>query len=438
MLGDTIVARATAAGSSERAVIRISGPRARAVAALVFAPELSPRRAVVDGHVTVRGRAVAAFALVMVAPRSFTGEDTVELHVPGSALLVQLLLDAMLHDGNANGVRAALPGEFTARAVQNGRLDAAATEGLLMLLHAHDRRAAEQAVVWLAGDAGTAVARLRARLQDALALLEVGLDFSDGDTGEVPAAIWRSQLEDVHHELAALLGGLPAAAPGGELLLHGRANAGKSSLANALAGRTMALVDDHAGTTRDLLRVELPDGGVLWDAPGDLDAPDAVDAAALALRQQLGGGAGGLVLVLDANAPDVPASASTMALPRAAIVWTKCDLHAPPPLPAVIAARAEGVPVFATSAITGTGLTELRAWLATNARAGVVDAGGPLRLALGAAAIAVEHALATVAAGPEVVAVEVQAALAALDGLAGSHSPEQLLDRIYARFCLGK
>ncbi|MGB3967266.1 MAG: tRNA uridine-5-carboxymethylaminomethyl(34) synthesis GTPase MnmE, partial [Planctomycetota bacterium] len=142
MLGDTIVALASAPGPSERAVIKISGPRARAVAATVFAPAVPAVRGVVEGHVTVRGQPVAAFALSMVAPASFTGEDTVELHVPGGALLVQCLLDAMRYDGEARGVRLALPGEFTARAVQNGKLTPASVEGLLLLLHAADRRAA--------------------------------------------------------------------------------------------------------------------------------------------------------------------------------------------------------------------------------------------------------------------------------------------------------
>ena len=437
MLGDTIVARASAAGSSERAVVRISGPRARAVAAAVFTPALPNVRAALPGTVRVRGRDVAALALVMVAGHSFTGEDVVELHVPGSPLLVQHLLAALLAAGAAHGVRAALPGEFTARAAQHGRLGAAEIEGLLLLLHAADQRAVAAAMQWLRGGGGVEVAAVRAATQDVLALLEAGLDFDDGEAGAVPDAAWREPLPPLAARVDALVTALPAAAPGGEVLLLGRANSGKSSLCNALAGRDAVLVAGVPGTTRDLVRVALPGGGALWDAPGDLDGDGAADRDALALRDRLGGGAAAIAIVLDASAPVVPPAATGSVLPCAALVWTKADLAAPPPVPpSLLPFTAAGVPVFATSARTGEGLEPLRAHLARTADAGTVDAGGPLRHALAAAHAALLRAHA--APAPELAAVELQAALRALDGIAGGHSPEALLDRIYARFCLGK
>ncbi|MBL8733739.1 MAG: 50S ribosome-binding GTPase, partial [Planctomycetes bacterium] len=289
MIGDTIVAQASAAGSSERAVLRLSGPQALAAAALVFEGDLPRVRAQVDGRVRTAAGSVQALALVMRGPASFTGEDTVELHLPGSPLLLQLVLETLLRDGAARGVRLALPGEFTARAVRHGRLDLAQAEGLLLLLHAADQHEAAAAVQWLRGGISQGVAAARGRLQDALALLEVGLDFSDGDTGEVPRAVWSEPFTTVEAQLAGWLSALPAAAVGGEVLLLGRANAGKSSLANALAGRDVALVDASPGTTRDLLRIEVAPGVALWDAPGDMVAPGAADAAALALRDRLTG-----------------------------------------------------------------------------------------------------------------------------------------------------
>jgi tRNA modification GTPase len=306
-----------------------------------------------------------------------------------------------------------------------------------MLLHGHDARDLAHAVSWLRGGASAAVAAVRAQLQDTLALLEAGLDFDDGETGAVPVSLWRATLPAIGREVAALLATVPAAARGGEALLLGRANAGKSSLANALAGRAVALVDAVAGTTRDLLRVLLPDGGVLWDAPGDLDAPGELDAPALALRDRLGGGAVGLLVVLDATAPVLPTTGLAVTLPWLAIVWTKCDDGVAPSLPATIATAHAGVPVFATSARTGFGLEPLRTFLARCAPDVVVDAGGPLRRALADALAAIERAQAA-PAGPEVVAIELQAARRALDGIHGRHSPEHLLDRIYGRFCLGK
>ncbi|MEC7725281.1 MAG: tRNA uridine-5-carboxymethylaminomethyl(34) synthesis GTPase MnmE, partial [Planctomycetota bacterium] len=157
MIGDTIVAQASAPGPGDRAVLRVSGPRALAVAARVFEPPLERARGQVDGHVVVRGQALDAYALTMVGPRSFTGEDVVELHVPGSAMLVRLLLARMLEDGASAGVREALPGEFTARACEHGRLDLAQAEGLLLLLHAQDQRQAQAAVQWLNGGLAAAV-----------------------------------------------------------------------------------------------------------------------------------------------------------------------------------------------------------------------------------------------------------------------------------------
>ena len=440
MLGDTIVALASAAGTAERAVLRISGPRARAVAASVFEPVLPEVRAQVEGRVRVRQAFVPAMALVMPGPASFTGEDTVELHVPGSPLLVRLLQDVLLHDGAARGVREALPGEFTARACQNGRLDLLEAEGVLMLLHAADQQGAAAAMQWLQGGLSAVVREVRHAVQDVLATLEAGLDFTDGETGELSSSAWLQPLAKVAVTLRDLGASLPIAAPGGEVLLLGRANAGKSSLANALAGRSAALVDATPGTTRDLLRIEIAPGVALWDAPGDLDEPGAVDQAALALRERLAGRAGAAVCVLDAADPGVPVPALQITLPWLAVVWTKCDrVDAPPSLPVAVAACVgASVPVFATSALTGSGLLPLAALLVRSARGAVVDAGGPLRTAVLAALAAVERALATAGTAAELAAVELQAALTALDGIAGSHSPEHLLDRIFQRFCLGK
>ncbi|MFK7740177.1 MAG: GTPase [Planctomycetota bacterium] len=523
MIGDTIVALASAQGASERAVIRLSGPRAFEAAARVFAPALSRARGQQRGSVrlSVVARALTpaeespaatdspatgspqtgspasasspvespsaeleAIALTMPGPRSFTGEDIVELHVPGSPLLVRLLQEQLVRDGRAAGVREALPGEFTARACRNGRMDLAQVEGLLLLLHASDRREAAAAVQWLRGGLSDEVADVRRQLQDQLALLEVGLDFDEDDTGAVPTGQWRDPLLPLEQKLDQLVRSLPIASPGGELLLVGHANAGKSSLANALAGREQALVADVAGTTRDLLQIRVPlgppaaagatsadaaarepgptdgTGGAmrLWDAPGDLDDPGAADRSALALRERLAGRAAALLVVLDATNPRIPEFAYRSPLPWWGVVFSKCDLlpgagegghphgaalqHR---LPAAACARLPSPSgrVFATSATTGDGLPALReAFLALGGGGGTnsggVDAGAPLRSALQAAHAALTESLRAAKIAPELAAVELQAALRALDGIGGSHSPEQLLDRIYGRFCLGK
>jgi len=440
MIGDTIVALATPSGPGARAVLRLSGPQAFAAVARHFTSELLRERAQVEGHVLAAGRRVPAMALTMIAPRSFTGEDVVELHVPGSPVLVRLLQGQLLHDGEAHGIREALPGEFTARACENGRLDLAQAEGLLMLLHAQDQQQALGAVQWLQGGLTKAVQGVRKELQDALAMLEVGLDFDEGDTGAVPEEMWLTPLPPLAERMDALLKSLPSAAPGGEILLVGRANAGKSSLVNALSGQQKLLVADHAGTTRDLLRVEVAPSVYLWDAPGDLDSPTEADDAALALRERLSGRAAGLLVVLDASDPHVPQMALASPMPWFGVVFTKCDLvESVQALTEGVLARLPAADrVFLTSASAGTGLAHLKNCLRRSAGSSTVDAGGPLRTALQTAADAVRRAVDAAAMAPELAAAELQAGLRAIDGIAGEHSPEQLLDRIYGRFCLGK
>jgi len=440
MIGDTIVAMATPPGPGARAVIRISGPQAFAVAERVCSSALLRERAQWEGSVVVPQATLPAMALTMVAPRSFTGEDVVELHVPGSPVLVRLLQEKLLFDGEASGVREALPGEFTARACEHGRLDLAQAEGLLMLLHAQDQQQALQAVQWLQGGLQEAVQSVRAELQDILALLEVGFDFDDADTGAVPTEQWLRPLAPLCERVDKLLAALPTAVPGGEILLVGSANAGKSSLINALAGTDSLLVADHAGTTRDLLRVEVQDGVHLWDAPGDLVDPSAEDRAALELRERLAGRAAGLLVVVDATDPHVPEMALASPMPWFGIVFTKCDLVTT--VPAIAEAARSRLPapdrIFLTSSVAGSGLDELLQALRLTAGASTVDAGGPLRTALTGALEGVQRAIEAAQVAPELAAAELQSALRSLHGIAGEHSPEQLLDRIYGRFCLGK
>ena len=440
MLGDTIVAQASREGAAERAVLRVSGPHALGVVAALTGP-LPRRRAQLETRLGAGFAPLEALVLVMPGPASFTGEDVVELHVPGSPLLVRRLIERLVRAGDG-AVRPALPGEFTARACHNGRLDLAQAEGILLLLHAADTRAAAAANEWLSGGYSELARRLRAALQDVLAEIEAELDFADGETATlaVDVTVRQAQLAAIADEFDRILASLPVAAPGGEHLLLGRANAGKSSLANALAGRDASLVDGSPGTTRDLLRIELEPGVVLWDAPGDLDTPAAADAQALALRDRIAGRATAALWVLDATAPMAPPSPGSSPLPCSAVVWTKCDaVTKVPPLPAELAPHVSpDVPVLCTSARTGAGLDRLRAHLRATETGGLIAAGGPLRAALGEAQQAIGRARAVAGTRAELAAVELQAALRAIDGLGGSHSPEALLDRIYGRFCLGK
>jgi tRNA modification GTPase len=433
----TIHAEASPPGSAERAVLRLSGPQALAAAALVFAPPLPRVRAQVDGQVLVRGRALPAFALVMPAPHSYTGEDVVELHLPGSPLLLAECERAFARHGDELLLQRAAPGEFTRRAFANGRIDLLQAEGVLLLVHGDGETARRRGLQWLHGGLSALAARVRVRLQDALALVEAGLDFTADETGAVPDGLWRPALAQALADLRALLAELPAASPGGEVLLLGAANAGKSSLCNALAGREEVLVDALPGTTRDLVRVELGSGVAMWDAPGDLEQPGDWDRAALRLRDQLGARAAAALLVVDPARWHAPATV----LPLLAVVFTKADrspqspgLPEPAPPPPFAS-----LPRFVTSARDGRGIEDLRAFLRARAGGFVCDPGGPLRQPLQQALAAAEAAAAVPAgAGGELIAVELQAALRQLDEVDGRHAPDDLLDRIFARFCLGK
>jgi len=435
---DTIIAVASPSGGSERAVLRLSGPRARQAAALVFRGELPEQRCQRDGMVALGAGCAPAMALVMPGPRSFTGEDVVELHVPGSALLCSLLAERLLNEGRQLAVRRAQPGEFSARAFGNGCLDLAQAEGLLMLIHGTSESALAAGAAWLAGGLSAALGSIRRQLQDALAWIEAGLDFEPEDTGAVGACDYAPPLQRAAAELDALLLAVPSVLPGGETLLVGASNAGKSSLANALAGRDAVLVDAGAGTTRDIVRVELSTGTAVWDAPGELDRPDAIDVAALQLRDRLGAQAAAALLVIDPLRPVFV----TTSLPVLAVVFTKSDRGAPSDQLRAGVGRQQ--PVFECSAFDGAGIGELRSFLQERSAGGMREPGWPVR----AAAVAARRALARVlaaspAVSPELLGAELQEALAELSvidaaGHGDSHSAEPLLDRIFGRFCLGK
>ncbi|HLU37930.1 MAG TPA: GTPase, partial [Planctomycetota bacterium] len=363
MLDDTIAAIASPPGPAARGVIRVSGPAAIPAGEAVLQAALPRVRAAVAADLPLRGARLPALALVMPAPGSYTGEDVVELHLPGGPALLQAVLDALF----AAGARAATPGEFTRRAFERGRLSLAQAEAVADLIAAAGEQERRTALHALSGGLGSDVARVRGHVQDALALLESGLDFTEGETGAVDPEAWLAAIERAEQAVARARAALPEVAVGGELILLGAANAGKSSLCNALAGCDAVLVDPTAGTTRDVVAVRLAEGTTLLDAPGDLDVPAPLDAAALALRDRIAARAAAALLVIDATAPRVPeVPAGT---PVLATVFTKVDLldaRAEPERAAALAACAgSGAPrphLFVSS-VRGDGLDALRAFL---------------------------------------------------------------------------
>ena len=462
----TIAAVASAGGAARRAVLRVSGPRAASVGRACCttaggeALGLSARGALEVRFHDGAGE-LPCLAVWMPGPRSFTAEDVLELHLPGHPQLVRGALERVL----SAGAQLAEPGEFTRRAFENGRIDLTRAEGVLALVQARTDGERRAASALLSGGLDRRLAGLRARLEAVRSLTEASLDFDEADTGHVPAAELAELARAAAAGIEEALGWERARVASGRdqrVVLAGAPNAGKSTLFNRLASGAAAaasgdaLVSDLAGTTRDAKAAEWDLGGgrtcELLDTAGvlvrrvDQRASDDPDRLAEARSRHLVESADLVVAVVDASVGEAPPLPSGALL----VAWNKQDLAGAPaePPPEIRARAAAWVPVSAT---TGEGLDQLRA--AAARLLGAEEQGGAGRGArsagLGArhlrsleeAGAGVSRALAALGQGGaplDVVAEELRCATDALDGIAGRTTPEDLLDRIFAQFCLGK
>jgi len=436
----TIAALATAPGAGAVAVIRLSGPEARAILERVFQPlggGLSwPPRRLRRGrlfHPSSRRLLDDGLAVWFPGPRSFTGEDSAEIQGHGGLAVSALVLEAVL----AAGAELAQPGEFTKRAFLNGRLDLAQAEAVADLVAAKSEAETFLATRQLAGGLSLRVEEIASGLLAVLAELEAAIDFNE--EAPDPAALGRRLRREVQPRLAALL----AAGREGLLFRHGlkvtlagAPNVGKSSLFNALLGTERALVSPRVGTTRDYLLAEVVWSGVrveLVDTAGLTDDPaDELDELGQARsREQLAGSD----LALWVRDCAFPAGPSGPGGPRSLVVWNKADLAPPPP--------GAGL---AVSARTGLNLPQLKAEvirLATgleNPEPPEVAPGLRHQAALRRSEEYLEAALAALDEGrpPDICAFELRSALEALDQIRGRTTAEEVLGEIFSRFCLGK
>jgi tRNA modification GTPase len=376
---------------------------------------------------------------VFPGPASYTGEDLVELSCHGG-LLVPARLLAALHEA---GARPAAPGEFTRRAVMNGKLDLVQAEAVGDLIDATAPAQARAALRQLDGGLSRRLADLREALLETESLLAYEIDFPDEDDGPVAPSRIAGQLESVASRIEHLLDAAPAAErlrEGALLVLAGRPNTGKSSLFNALLGAERTLVTEIPGTTRDAVEahtdflgwpVRLVDTAGLWDAPDPIDRL-GVDVS----RRYLA--AADLVLLCAETGRALGADESSVVAERPALlVRTKADLAAATP--------GGGVPV---SALSGTGLGDVRRAAAERVfgdRMALADLEPALgrarqRTALARAREALDAALKQFCGprDPVLVAHYVREATAALDELIGGVDIEEVLDRVFAGFCVGK
>ena len=441
MISDPIVALATVPGRSALALVRLSGRGAFEIAARVvrdFTP-VPPRRPVLSSFVDARGEEIdRGIWTAYAAPASYTGEDVVELSCHGGLLAPARLLAAL----EAAGARPAAPGEFTRRAVLNGKLDLIQAEAVGDLIDATAPAQASAALRQLEGGLSRRLAALREQLIEAEALLAYDIDFPEEDDGPVA----RDRIvEHVAGPLAAIRR-LLESAPAGErmragllVVLAGRPNAGKSSLFNALLGVERAIVTDVAGTTRDAIEVATSFRGWpvrLVDTAGLHDSADRVERFGVEVsRRWLD--AADLVLLCVEGGRELEDEELRWAEERPAIlVRTKADLSG-------------GAEPGAVSTVTGQGLDEVIAKIAAIAAGGVDTRSDPAepmltrerhRTGLERAAAALEAALLQLGeqGDPVLASHHVREATGALAGLIGVVDVETVLDRLFSSFCVGK
>ena len=426
-MGDTIFALASARGKAGVAVMRVSGPQAHeALAQLCAVPvarQAALRRLVWQGHVLDE-----ALVLVFDEGASFTGEKSVELQVHGSLGVIKALTQALVQ----MGLRQAESGEFTRRALENGRLDLAQVEGLADLIDAETEAQRRQALRVLSGAVGKRAEGWRKDLIRAGALVEATIDFADEDvpvdvTPEVLGLI-DGLLADLRREIAGA-SVAERVRDGFEVAIIGAPNAGKSTLLNALAGREAAITSEIAGTTRDVIEVRMDLDGLavtLLDTAGLRETDDPVEQIGVARAVARASAADLRVFLLDHDGEVLLMTPKDDDI----VVQGKADVHA-----------RDG----AVSGRTGQGLDQLVARI-TAVLAGKAASAGVMtrerhKVAMIRAVEAMESARNQVqgfGGAAELVALDLRRAARALDMLVGRVDTENLLDEIFASFCIGK
>lgn len=443
MTRETIFALASAPGRSGVAVIRVSGPEAgAAVRRLTGREPPAPRRAVLRRLVNGSGAVLdEGLVLWFPGPASFTGEDVAELHLHGGPAVVAATVDAL---GDCPGLRPAEPGEFTRRAFENGKLDLTAAEGLADLVGAETEAQRRQALRQMQGELGRLYDGWRERLIAALAEAEAAIDFPDED---LPAELQErvgerisGVCEEIEQHLADNRRG-ERLREGVSIALIGAPNAGKSSLLNRLARRDAAIVSATAGTTRDVIEVHLDLGGypvIVADTAGLRAARDEIEAEGVRRALDRAAAADLKIALFDAQRwPELDAETVKLLDGDSIPVLNKIDLR-----PVAEGVRIGGRPALRLSALTGEGIAAFLEAV-TEAVAERIGAGGtpPLtrvrhRRALEDCRDALRRA--GTAALPELAAEDLRLAVTALGRITGRVDVEEVLDRIFREFCIGK
>ena len=451
--GATIAAISTAPGRSALAVVRISGPDALLIAGRLALPAADAR---VVRHALLRHptRDVAVDEVVAVrfpSPASYTGEDMLEISCHGGSLAPQLVLEAVCDAG----ARVAEPGEFTRRAFLNGKLDLLQAEATLDLIDAHSPAMHQAALFQLDRGLSRRIEQLREELLGLQALIAYDIDFPEEDDGPVPPA----RIDEAAGSLSDQLARLLELAPEGELLrdgaltvIAGRTNAGKSSVFNALVGFERAIVTEEPGTTRDAIEALVSMGGYpfrLVDTAGLRTDPDRIEGLGIEVARGYVERADLVLLCVEADrepgADELSFVAGLAAADgaRLVVLRTKADRCEGEPLGGI----SETAPELPVSAHTGVGLPELRSALVERVYSGirshedtpvVTRARHVACLTRARSDMAAFHEARSRGLPAEICGTHVQDATLALEDLLGAVSTEDVLDRVFSAFCVGK
>ena len=437
---DTIAALATPVGAGAIAVVRISGPQAVTCVEKVFrgrtklrdtAPGRVLRGTIADGDAAVDEVLVTVFR----GPRSYTGEDVVEISGHGGAVVARSVLRAVLEAG----AQPAPPGEFTRRSFLNGKMDLTQAEAVMDLISARGDAAARAAVAQLEGRLGREIEAAREALLMTLAHLEAFIDFPEEGIDPESGAVLAGRIDDLLARVERLLSTADEGRmlrEGVRLVIHGEPNVGKSSLLNLLLGYDRAMVSDIPGTTRDTIEENLTLRGIpfrIVDTAGLRESDDPLEQEGMRRTRLHVAQADVAVRVVDSAAAEANSSSKDEIL-----VINKIDLLAEVP-------RVSGA--VAMCCLDGRGLEELveavvgRVDLASLDRtAESVAVNERHRRCLVAARDDLEQAKLSLQRGdaPELTAVELRSALAALGEITGAGDAEEVLDRIFSSFCIGK
>jgi tRNA modification GTPase len=443
--GDTIAAISTPSGEGAIAMVRVSGEEAVAVADRIFRgnekPSDFPSHAQRLGEIVEGDRAIDQVMLsVHRAPASYTGEDLVEITCHGGVLVTAQVLEACLHAG----ARAARPGEFTERAFLNGKMDLTQAEAVMDLIRARTDLALRSAREQLEGRLGEKIGAIRAELVELLAHLEAAIDFPEEGIAPDEGERLRDRLECIRQKMRDLL----ATADQGRILregvravIYGPTNAGKSSLLNRLLGYERAIVSEQPGTTRDTIEEVINLRGIpirLLDTAGLRESADEIEREGMARTEKSLAGADLLLQVLDRSVPR-PARFSENSTEQTRIVLlNKSDLPEHADWRNVDALRIcclseDGLRGLEDAIVQKISERHLRPESSVAINARHRDC---LRRALNSCDLAtgtMESAFA-----PEYVAVDLHAALLALDEITGAANAEEIRDALFAQFCIGK